>query len=88
MPLLAHSLSADVRALLVIVAGLWLVNRFIIVPRKDPLRRWVGPKADSAIMGNLRRIFASEPGEIHLKWSREYGGAVRYWGAWVQARRD
>ena len=80
MALLAHSIGADVRALLVIAAIVWLFNRFVLVPRRDPLRRWVGPKADSAIMGNLRRIFASEPGAIHLKWSREYGGAVRYFG--------
>lgn len=89
--------GSDVRAVLVIVAALWLLHRFVLVPRRDPLRRWIGvrrvmedalldlscrqPKSSSLLMGNLREIFASEPGRIHLDWSRKYGGAVRYHGS-------
>ncbi|KAM0747577.1 putative cytochrome P450 [Meredithblackwellia eburnea MCA 4105] len=65
---------------LTLILGLisYLIYKLILKPRFSPLSDLPGPPSDSLFFGNYPSLLDSEPGVTYLKWSREYGGAVRY----------
>ncbi|GAA5971155.1 hypothetical protein JCM11641_004165 [Rhodosporidiobolus odoratus] len=58
--------------------GLYIVVQTVIRPRRSSLRDLPGPPPDSFFFGSMARIFAEEPGESHVRWMKQYGGAFRY----------
>ncbi|KAG8743100.1 hypothetical protein FRC10_000400 [Ceratobasidium sp. 414] len=44
----------------------------------SPLRHLAGPKNDSFIFGNLRRVFAAPNSTLHEEWREQYGSAYAY----------
>ncbi|KAG9098412.1 hypothetical protein FS749_003864 [Ceratobasidium sp. UAMH 11750] len=46
----------------------------------SPLRQLTGPKNDSLIFGNMRRIFAALGSTLHEEWMEEYGTTFAYRG--------
>jgi hypothetical protein len=44
----------------------------------SPLRHLRGPKNDSIIFGNLKRIFAAPSSVLHEEWMEQYGSTYAY----------
>ncbi|KAG9075295.1 hypothetical protein FRC06_010168 [Ceratobasidium sp. 370] len=44
----------------------------------SPLRHLAGPKNDSFIFGNLKRVFAAPNSTLHEEWRELYGSAYAY----------
>ncbi|KAG9094931.1 hypothetical protein FS749_011509 [Ceratobasidium sp. UAMH 11750] len=74
-----------VKNLLYVSSGLVLlrVGRWFYFPIRrlfSPLRHLPGPRNESFLFGNLRRIFAAQNSVIHEAWIKEYGSTYVYRG--------
>ncbi|GAA5831678.1 hypothetical protein JCM3766R1_004976 [Sporobolomyces carnicolor] len=73
-------------ALSVPATALWLAYSIFVTPLRSSLRNVPGPERDSLLWGNMERIFASEPGKVHIEFNEKYGGATRYHGLYGNQR--
>ncbi|GAA5971159.1 hypothetical protein JCM11641_004166 [Rhodosporidiobolus odoratus] len=75
-----HPLKVAAYALLapLPLLGLYFTLQTLIRPRRSSLRDLPGPPPDSFFFGNMARILAEEPGECHIRWMKQYGGALKY----------
>ncbi|GAA5837435.1 hypothetical protein JCM5353_007110 [Sporobolomyces roseus] len=67
-------------ALAIPSTALYVAYGIFIHPHFVSIKNVPGPKRDSLFWGNMQAIFADEPGRSHIRWSEEFGGAVRYHG--------
>jgi hypothetical protein len=64
--------------IIILEAGRWLY--WPIRKLFSPLRHLPGPRNESLIFGNLRRIFAAQNSVVHEAWAEKHGPTYVYRG--------
>ncbi|KAK0227770.1 cytochrome P450 [Armillaria fumosa] len=63
-----------------VVYGLYQLSRTFYLEYTSPLRDLPGPASPSFFAGNLKQIWASEDGNLHHEWVKQYGPTIKYAG--------